>query len=217
MVLIDLKSGVIKNDTNSLFSKTKPARSITKRKRPVKSKTVKKMKLVKGGKNDLFKTRLSKLKVITPKEDVLLTVRRNSTNTGDTYTLSKNGKIQHEKTVNDEEANNIFSTIMKSLKDFVLRRKTGGDITGDNIAGGGKDIEYPNKLDIAENTNVYKVIYRRRGALDIFGRLLIHLILIFFFFLLYIIFVAGHVMATGSIPFSFYKKFTIVNGMEFEH
>jgi hypothetical protein len=178
-----------------------------------------------GGMGTFWKKIKDKVTSIMPKnktdENVVYSIKRNPAGTADTLQIIKNGKVINEKEVPDDTMNSLFSNIIKSIKQLFTKneknteeKKTGGFTNNENA---NTNVPYPHKVIIDENSHTHQIIYKRRNGLDIFARLIGHLLLLFFFTIFYIIFVLGYAAVNnGNVPLSFFKKYILINGKEVE-
>lgn len=161
-------------------------------------------------------------------------VVRNASNTGDIFSIEKNGVKTHSKELKDNEIKEIGYNFPKIIMNF-LRRKESENIhkpstrksSNSSVSnrkkstrkkmsrhGGGHKVEIvekgdfklPNEIKVDENTYVYKVVYTRRSWFSIFSRVFAHLLLLTLFFYFYIIFFIGYVVVQRKMPLGFYTK-----------
>jgi hypothetical protein len=225
MVVIDLKTGVVSGDKNEIFGKKK-AKTV-KRKRTVVRRKGATAKRNKTGGSVLGKLRgLGKyftFRRSAVKDDVVYKVTRNDADTADVFSVVKNGKVTHEKEVEDSKLSNIFTRAKESVFSFFKKSKTdvksGGGMEEseegmEGIFGGAGDF-IPGKMDIAENTNTYSYIYKLRGPLDISFRVFTHIIMFLLFFcVIYIVIFGASYLIRGHVPFSVFRKYVVINGKE---
>jgi hypothetical protein len=156
-------------------------------------------------------------------ENVIYSIKRNESGTADTFQIIKDGKVINEIEVPDNTINSLFSNIIKSIKKLFtkneknIEEKKVGAGTNDAFQNGNDNFPYPQKVNIDEYSHTYQIIYKRRHSLDIFARLIGHLLLLFFFTFFYVIFVLSYAAFNdGNIPLSFFKKYIIINGKQVE-
>jgi hypothetical protein len=226
MVLITKEHKVF-NDVNGLFKKS--ATGLTKKNKT--GKKIRKITIKRGGGESLWKRLMNKIKKVEPKNDtkdeIIYDIKRNNNDTGDVYTIIKNGTVINTKELNDDKFNNVFKMAYDNLKSFLIRfnkksPKTddikGGEV-GDyldaiNAITGGEMMYFPDKVNVDENTNFYKKVYKKRNTLGIVGTVFLNLFFLFVFWFLYVIFFVAYSASKHEVPFDFYKKYIIVNGQE---
>ena len=177
-----------------------------------------------GSLKSIWASVLNKLKFKKSKDDVKYIVSRNADNTADKFSVEKNGVVIMHKEVPDNKLPDIFKSGFNNMKHFFTMYKNGlvdktdtNDNTDKHKMGGAEKLPPPTSFDIGENTTTYNYIYKRRGFIDMFGRALLHLILIFLFGLFYLLFVVAYIFIKKDIPLNFYKKYIVMkDGSEVE-